>query len=470
MKIACDSSPIEGAGPALGDELSRIEGMLSRLEEAQGKAQNLARAQCSALLTSRLNASNLPEPLKEDIRSQFEERIFSAEELEQAVRAKEKVLAGLLEDKVITGLGQQRPAVRGMWTSLDRIQLAFNRLMGLEIPKQHSDIPKLSGIRELYILLTGDYDFHGRFYPERVQLANVTTSTMTSVVKNALNEVMLEYFNLQPKWWQPIAYEEDFPTMDDVTWITTGGFGDLPTVSEGNAYTELSWSDNEEVTSFIKKGGYIGITLEVIDRDKVAAVKAIPRKLGLAAWRTVSSMVSELFTANNGVGPQMDCGHNVFDSTNHGNLDSEALSATAWDNVVQAMFKQTEASSGKRLGIRPAYLLVPIELEKTALEILTSEGEPGTSNNTRNVRRLAADRVITVPEWTDANNWAAAAEPAMAQGVCIGYRFGRAPELFIADDEAVGSMFTNDEMRIKARFVVTVGVADYRALYKNNVA
>jgi hypothetical protein len=31
-------------------------------------------------------------------------------------------------------------------------------------------------------------------------------------------------------------------------------------------------------------------------------------------------------------------------------------------------------------------------------------------------------------------------------------------------------MFTNDELRIKVRFVYAVGVGDYRALYKENVA
>ena len=51
----------------------------------------------------------------------------------------------------------------------------------------------------------------------------------------------------------------------------------------------------------------------------------------------------------------------------------------------------------------------------------------------------------------------------------IGYRFGRVPELFIADDDLMGSMFTNDEMRIKVRFVYAVGVGNYRALHKNNV-
>jgi hypothetical protein len=31
-------------------------------------------------------------------------------------------------------------------------------------------------------------------------------------------------------------------------------------------------------------------------------------------------------------------------------------------------------------------------------------------------------------------------------------------------------MFTNDEMRIKVRYFVAVGVADYRPLHKSNVA
>lgn len=78
--------------------------------------------------------------------------------------------------------------------------------------------------------------------------------------------------------------------------------------------------------------------------------------------------------------------------------------------------------------------------------------------------------VITVPEFTDPNNWAAAADPADLPGICIGYRFGRTPELFVADDATIGSMFTNDEMRIKVRFLYTVGVAEPRALYKHNVA
>jgi hypothetical protein len=112
---------------------------------------------------------------------------------------------------------------------------------------------------------------------------------------------------------------------------------------------------------------------------------------------------------------------------------------------------------------------VPIELEKTALTIFESDLEPGTDTNDANVRRNSSS-VITVPEWTDASDWAAAADPGDLEGVCIGYRFGRAPEIFVADSDVAGSMFTNDEMRIKVRFIYAVGIGNFRALYKNNVA
>jgi hypothetical protein len=46
----------------------------------------------------------------------------------------------------------------------------------------------------------------------------------------------------------------------------------------------------------------------------------------------------------------------------------------------------------------------------------------------------------------------------------------REPEIFAATDEMAGSMFTNDELRVKVRFFLCCGVADYRGLYKANVA
>ena len=397
--------------------------------------------------------------------------MFAPETLDSEIARYRTMLAGMLEDKVITGAGDalDGPKVSGMLNSLDRVQLAFERLMGLPVPDAHSDIPRLSGIREMYLMLTGDYDFYGNFDPARVKLSNVTTASMTSVVKNALNKLLLQAYNVRPKWWEPVVYEEDFATLNTVTLMKSGGIGNLPTVAEGAAYTELDWSDNEETATFLKKGGYIGLTLEMFDRDDVGAVKRIPREIGNAAWRTLSGLVSAIFTANAGVGPAMTDTLNVFEAGTHVNLLTTALSAAQWDVVVQAVFQQTEPTSGAVLAIRPRYCLVPIELEKTALVIFEQPwSAAATYHYLDPVFKTAS--VIVVPDWTDPNDWAAVCDPADCPGVCIGYRYGREPELFVADDQVVGSMFTNDEMRIKARFFVAVGVADHRPLHKSNVA
>jgi hypothetical protein len=75
-----------------------------------------------------------------------------------------------------------------------------------------------------------------------------------------------------------------------------------------------------------------------------------------------------------------------------------------------------------------------------------------------------------VPDWTDATDWLAVADPEELPCFCIGYRFGREPQLYIADGETMGSMFTNDEMRIKCRFIYALGVANYRGAYFEKVA
>jgi hypothetical protein len=77
---------------------------------------------------------------------------------------------------------------------------------------------------------------------------------------------------------------------------------------------------------------------------------------------------------------------------------------------------------------------------------------------------------LVVPEWTDANDWAAACDPRVAPAIFVGERFGLAPEIFIAGDELSPAGFSNDEHRLKVRHYLAVWVNDFRPLFKCNVA
>lgn len=372
------------------------------------------------------------------------------------------------------------PRLHGMLNSLDRIEVALDALIGGSAPP--SGVPSLTGIRELYHILSGDYEMHGRYQSERVMLASVNSSTMAGLVANALNKRVMNLFAQYPRWWEPGVSREDFASLQDVRWMTLGGVGELPTVAAGAAYTELTWDDQTETDSFVKKGGYLGVTLETIDKDDTRQITMIPSVLAQGAWLTLSKDISAIFTDNSDTGPAMSDSNNLFDASNHSNLGTTALSWSGWDTARIAMMKQTELNSGERLGAltRPYLLWVPVDLESTALEVLGSDGKPGTANNDVNVNAegdarearlgVARNRIICNPLWTDADNWAAQANPLLYPSIGLGYRYGDTPEIFSVASPTAGLMFSNDTMPIKVRYFYAVGPIDWRGLYKMNVA
>ncbi len=231
----------------------------------------------------------------------------------------------------------------------------------------------------------------------------------------------------------------------------------------------------------MKKGGYLGLTLEAMDKDDVGRLRRAPAALAQAAWLTLGKSVSSVFTASSGVGPTLTDAKALF-HTDHANLTTIALSTTTWTAARLAMRKQTELNSGERLGIltAPKYLLVPPDLEYTALVTLASEQVPGGANNDVNVyaegntfesrMENARKRVIVVDLWTDTNNWAAVCDPRLYPTIGVGYRYGETPEIFSVASPTSGLMFTNDVMPVKVRWFFAVGAMDYRGLYKANVA
>jgi hypothetical protein len=435
-------------------------------------------------LDARLAASGLPVALQELVRATLPEA-WTVAGLDAQIETQRGVWARLEAERTVQGVGSPRDGrITGMVTGLDQLTEALGALIDGVRPR---NARPLSGLREVYLLFSGDYEMTGRYHADRVGLASVDSTTMSNVVADLLNKRVVNEFQKYPRWWEPICRQEDFATLQTIQWITLGGIGALPTVNEGAAYNELAWDDSKETAAWAKKGGYVGITLEAMDKDDVGRLRSAPRALAQAAYLTLGRSVSSLFTANSGVGPTMADGTALFNATalaagGHANLLTTALSANAWTAVKLAMRKQAELNSGERLGglVVPKFLLVPPDLENTGLTVLASEGLPGTANNDINPEaegsthdaRLAAARrrLIVVDFWTDATDWAAVADPALYPTIGIGYRYGRTPEIFSVAAENNGLMFTNDVMPVKVRWFYAVGAQDWRGLAKSNVA
>lgn len=452
-------------------------------EEAE-KAKAIRMQMCEYLLSSGLAASHLPGPAAEQVRKQFAGKVFEPADLQSAIEDARKLVSDLTANLVVNGPGR----IHGMFTAEDGLQNAVDDLLGAprDTSRASQQTPRLSGIRELYMMLTGDYDLHGGYNPGRAQLA--TTADFTGLVKNALNKIVANKWTELGRagydWWQKICVVEHFNSLQSITGTLVGTVGSLPAVAEGAEYTELAVGDSPETASFTKYGGYIPLTLELIDRDETRKLAAYPRELAIAGLRKVSELVAAIFTANSGVGPTMADTGALFNATavttagGHANLLTTALAAAQWEIVSTAVYNQPQLvkqaagyyGTGPKMGINPRYLLVPRALQLTARKILYPSLENLANITSENQQQGSPGDVITVPEWTDATDWAAVVDPALVPGIFVGERFGIMPEIFIAGDENSPAVFTNDEHRMKVRHFLAVWVNDFRPLHKSNVA
>src|SRR5262245_24840492 len=196
----------EPAGePATPDGLDRL---MLRLEREVGRAEAARQATCQELLGLKLAASGLPEPARATLRREFDGRVFEAGELETRIGALRAMLGEIFGGGVVKHMGATRSDARAGMSALDRIQVALDRLFDLPLPEALSGVPRLSGIREAYLALTGDTGFTGR--PDRenavVREANeVTTGVLANALASSMGKRITMDYAAQPKWWQSIV-------------------------------------------------------------------------------------------------------------------------------------------------------------------------------------------------------------------------------------------------------------------------
>ncbi len=431
-------------------------------------------AMCSCLLEATLAAAHLPQPMENSLRSRFGSGVFQPPALQAAIREARQLVSDLTGGAIIQSAGR----ISEMTTSEDQINAAMCDLLGAPRPSGLEKVQpaRLSGIRELYTLMTGDTAFTGGYHPEHVQFS--ISANLPSLLKNAMNKLILnqweELGRSGYRWWEPIVQVEHFNSLQEITGVLVGEVTVLPSVEEGAAYTELAVVDSGETGAWGKYGGYVGLTLEMFERDETHKLRQYPRKLASAALRRISSLVGAIFTANSGTGPEMSDTYDVFETAHHQNLGTAALSSAAWEAAGKAIYNQPLAVASGGTAAKQAldakYLIVPRDLRLSAMNLLYPSFAHESNIFSENMQKGQMGDVITCPEFSDANDWAAAADPRLAPGIILGERFGVLPEIIIADGETNGALFTHDELRMKVRHWVSVFVADYRPLYKANVA
>lgn len=422
------------------------------MKSAMTDLDTLKKETCTTLLSTMLSQSGLPEVVSNKLKTQFEGKIFTGEEVKNAIKAEKSILDILLKDTV-SNVGDVRITV----DVFDKYKKELDDVLS----------GKGNSIKSAYIHLTGDEGVTGQINFLRLP-SSMTTASLTSIFRDAMHKRMLEEYGASPYdlSWEKIADVvpiADFRTNYRSRW---GGYGNLPIVAEKGAYTSLSSpSDEESSYSVSKRGGTEDLTLEMIKNDDVGELRKIPRKLGTAAKRTLYEFVWDFIVTN----PSIYDGIALFHAS-HSNLSTVAFSKAELAARRLAMMKQTEISSGKRLGLFPKYIISSIDMELTIVEAIVQEGVGFEATAPDFVRRQRYE-FIPVIHLTDTNNWFTACAKELATGLEIGFLDNkREPELFVQTEPTVGSMFANDVITYKLRHIYGGGITDYRTFQSNIVA
>ena len=443
--------------PAAGGQLVRLLASDAKEVRMEDLEERIRRQECRLLLKEALMECDLPHLVKEKIKKRFEGKVFEEAELLEAIRDEREVLARLSQEGAVRGFGKTKVEVGDC--EVDRYKKAMD---GLFFGSPVDGVRPFRSLQEAFRAITGR-DLSDALSESHRLMESLTTASFDQILADSITRRMLkEYSRPDLNSWRQICEVvaiSDFRTQRRMRF---GGYANLPTVAQGASYAALTSPTDEEATyTPAKRGGTEDLTLEMIKNDDVGAIRRIPIRLGRAAAQTLHEFVFDFLATN----PLIYDALALF-SAGHNNIGSAALSSASLMAGRNAMMKQTELNSGKRLAIRPRFLVVPIDLEETAFQLINSERVVGSANNEPNFIKALGLNLIVVEYWTDTNNWYLVADPADVPTIEVGFLEGREePELFVQDQESVGSMFSADKITYKIRHIYGGAVMDYRGFY-----
>ncbi len=429
-----------------------------------------------SLIDRALAGVSLPAKVAAKVRKDLSARAtLTAADATAAVQEWVETLAGVADRPAGSGHGSS------VQVSLDEADKRIKALDGFFQSKPVDGVAPFTSFREAYVLITGDRDITGRLSEAHNigQFARVreglTTGSWGEILGDSITRAMLADYRTPSQYdaWRQIVSDitspRDFRTNRR---LRVAGYGDLSTVGESSPYPSLTSPSDEEATySISKRGGIETITMEMIANDDVGAIRRIPRNMSLAAKRTLYKSVFNLLRDNSATYTG-----NALAFSGQNNISTTALSQSEIVTARQKMAEQTAyGNSDETLDITPKMLIVPAELEEigwrlTSIPMHAASNRDATEPSFTRAR-VGLDTLIVLPYWTDANNWWLVANPSEIPTIEVGFYQGRQePELFVADNPTVGSMFTADKIDYKIRFIWGLAVLDYRGFYGGIVA
>lgn len=296
-------------------------------------------------------------------------------------------------------------------------------------------------------------------------LAAHSTSDFPYLLADAANKRLQNAYEDYPSTWTRVANTGEVSDFKTVNLIRMGSFNSLATIPEGQEYTQGTISEERETLTPATKGRYIQLTRQMIVNDDLNGFSRLASLLGRSAGRTVNEDVYGVINTNGNLSDGIALFH-----ASHSNLagTGAAISVATLSAGRSAMRKQTAPGTDatEYLNIMPSVLLVPVVLEDTAREVVSSDYDTdvAASRKRNPIRSWGPLEVVSDPvlDATSATAWYLVADPMDAPLLEVHFLDGQQTPYVDTEEE-----FLTDAIRWKVRLDYGVAANDYRGGYKN---
>ena len=293
----------------------------------------------------------------------------------------------------------------------------------------------------------------------------MTLGNFPALVDKTIAAVLFNQFMLEPSM-VPLLLDMLTSDSAEEKFSEVGGLGDFEKYADSGQVQSLTKdSPFEGYTKTFTHDEFtksIDIQRKLIDDQKLYQIADIAKGTGIAAARTREKDAAKVF--NNAftttlVADGLSLCNNAHTSkavsATFDNRRTEVLNGINLSIVKQVMLRDFRDDRNERYNVQPNTLLVPLELDETAYEIVKSSGQVNTANNNANVHQGRYTQIV----WnylTSATSWFLM---DMSQWKRSAKWFDRVP-LEVVDSGTHNNLFRT----LSAYMRYSVGVRDWRGI------
>ena len=287
-----------------------------------------------------------------------------------------------------------------------------------------------------------------------------STSDFPLLFSNLAGKTLDAAYEEEPHTWSPLARQRNLPDFKQTADLVVAGALTPELLLEGGEYKAGTLQEGQHTWRLATYARKVNVTRQAIINDDLSALESVPEMLGRGFRRLESNIVWALITGN--AVTSVD-GLSLFNAA-HNNGSAQTINTAGLNAAKKAMRKQTDLA-GNTINLTPSYMMVPTDLEATALQFLFPNGFMAnirTGENGPVTVQSAGIELIVEPRLDgSATTWYLAASPRSVEGIVYGYLAGEEGPTVTTNEKR-----DPDGVELLARFDFGAAVKDYRGFFR----